>query len=75
MKLILEIELEIDGRWKASDRKKLLDMFLENPHHGGWEIDADRLYVRAAASTAWIAKSRRKNNGLSVSGFTATADG
>jgi hypothetical protein len=45
MKAIIEIELEIDGEWRESDKDKLADMIMTCPHHGGWMVDEDRLNV------------------------------
>jgi hypothetical protein len=49
MKAIIEIELEIDGEWKNSDKQRLIEMILESPGNGIWEIDEDRLVVLAKA--------------------------
>jgi hypothetical protein len=54
MKAIIEIELGIDGEWEAQDEETLVDMILENPHHGGWMVNEDRLYVVAESMTCEI---------------------
>ena len=51
MKAIIEIELEIDGEWLDSDKDRLSEMILENPHYGAWEVDEDRLAVLANSMT------------------------
>ena len=54
MKAILEIELEIDGEWEPGDMDRLRQMIFENPHHGIWEIDEDRLAVLANSMSVEI---------------------
>jgi hypothetical protein len=54
MKAVIEIDLEIDGDWRDSDKKTLLQMISKNPHHGIWEIDEDRCVVLAQSMTVEI---------------------
>jgi len=45
MKIILEIEAEIDGEWREGDEGLLENAVLENPHYGVWTIEEDRLNI------------------------------
>ena len=59
MKAILEIELEIDGKWTKEDRELLIDKIMDDPGGRVWEIDEDRLLVFAKSMTCEVKKSRR----------------
>jgi hypothetical protein len=60
MKAIIEIELEMDGQWLPADRDKLIDMIMDNPGHGGWNIDEDRLVVFAKSISCRLLKTRKE---------------
>ena len=45
MKVVIEIELEIDGEYLESDKDALLDRIYEDAGARAWEIEEDRLIV------------------------------
>lgn len=59
MKAIIEIELEMDGQWKASDREGLIDA-IQRDSPQMWVIDEDRLAVLAKWQRVKIVRSKSK---------------
>lgn len=47
MKAIIEIELEVDGEWRKSDKKILIENILAHPEYWAWTIEEDRLNIVA----------------------------
>lgn len=66
MKAIIEIELEIDGEWQESDKDKLIEMIMENPHFGGWTVDEERLNVMAQSLSCDIITQLGNKRNLKV---------
>ncbi len=56
MKAVIEIELEMDGQYKAKYRDTIIDLIMANPGYGCWEVN-DKLLVCVKSLECKLAKS------------------